>query len=65
MALTKAQRYLIDGLMVCEVKQGIAAAIYMTLQTDEQMWEMCDYLAEHRNEVPEKLLEEARRIAGM
>lgn len=64
MALTEAQRFLINGLKACGVKTGMAAAIYMTVQTDDQMWEMCYYLADHRDAPAEKLLDAARIIAA-
>ena len=64
MANTKAEQYLIDGLKVCEVPKGMAAAIFMTLQTDEQMWEMCEYLIENRRMPAKDLLDKAREIAA-
>lgn len=42
MALSRAEKYLIDGLKICAVPKGMSAAIFMTLQTDEQMWEMAN-----------------------
>ena len=63
MALSRAEKYLIDGLKICAVPKGMSAAIFMTLQTDEQMWEMCEHLSEHRDATAEELLNKAREIA--
>lgn len=64
MTISKREKLLIDGLKICGVSKGVAAAIFMTLQTDEQMLEMCKYLAEHRTASGEELLGVARIISA-
>lgn len=64
MSLTRTEQHLICGLKVFEVKTGMAMAIIMTLQDEDQMWEMMEYMAEHKGATADELLDQARRIAG-
>lgn len=64
MSLTKAEKLLIEGLQIFQVSEGMAAAIFMTLQTEEQQLAMMGYMIEHEGASGEELLDQARRIAG-
>ena len=64
MELSGNEKLLIQGLQICGISKGMSAVIFMTLQTDEQKLEMCNYLADHKDASDEELLEQARRIAG-
>lgn len=61
---TKREQLLIDGLKLCGVSKGMGAVIFLTLKTEENMLEMCDYLADHRDATEQELLNKAREIAG-
>ncbi len=65
MAFTETEQLLINGLMLCGISKGMAVAIYMTLQSEEQMLEMCNYLVANRNAPEMELLDKAREIAGL
>ena len=64
MAVTEVQQLLIDTMKACGVSNGKGAAIFMTLQTEENMMEMCGYILNHMDATESELLDKAREIAG-
>ncbi len=64
MAVTEVQQLLIDAMKACGVSNGKGAAIFMTLQTEENMLEMCGYILNHMDATENELLDKAREIAG-
>lgn len=64
MSLTSAEQLLIQGLKVFEVKKGLAAAIFMTLQNEAQMWELIEYMTSHKDATADELLNQARIVAA-
>lgn len=65
MALSKWEEILLGGLATCNVGIGMSLAIRMTLQTEENICQMCQYLAMHMDEEPMEYLWKAREIAGL
>ncbi len=62
MALNQEERLLIDFLNTSNIGEGMAAAIYMTVQGHEI--EMCQFLADNPEVTGEEALEKAREIAA-
>lgn len=62
MDLTEDELLLIDGLKLCGVSTGMAAAIFMTAR--KNALEMCHYIADNLDATEAELLDKAREIAG-
>ena len=62
--MTEAEELLIRGLRAFDVRKGAAMEIALRMETEEQQYEMMNYMADHREATPEELLSEARRISG-
>lgn len=64
MAVTEVKQLLIDAMKTCGVSKGKGAAIFMTLQNEGNMMEMCGYLLNNMDATEDELLDKAREIAG-
>ena len=42
--LTELQRILIEGLLICGLKEDDILAVITLLETEEQQWALADYL---------------------
>ena len=58
------QQLLIDYLRNTTLKAGARATVFMILQTDEQMLEMCRYLSKHLSITAEEAIAKARQITS-
>ena len=64
MVVTEVQQLLIDAMKAHGVSTGKGAAIFMTLQTEANMMDMCGYILSHKGATEDELLDKAREIAG-
>ena len=66
MTLSEEQKLIIEGLKICNVKKENIIIISLLLKSEEQQWQMLDFLETAVENPPsdETLLAIARRIAS-
>ncbi len=60
---TETEKLLLDGLRAFGLPRGVRLRIFLMLDTEEQMWEMIDYMVKHQSAQSDELLAVAERIA--
>lgn len=65
MALSELQKILVGGLKLCGVEQGDIVLASLLLKTEDQQWELADYLEDRLDNLPDckTVMQVVREIA--
>ena len=61
--ITEIERLLIEYLKILRASEATKAITFITLSTDDQMIEMCDYLSKNEEATDKEISAMAQRIA--
>ena len=62
--VTEMEHLLLSGLRLFHLKESQQLRIFLMMDTEEQMLEMCQYMAENQTATPEQLMSKAVQITG-
>lgn len=64
MALTTAEKHLMEGLGFFDMKKGNQVLALMLMDTDEKRWELINFLAAHEGAAEDEVMDAAYRIVA-
>ena len=62
--VTEMEHLLLSGLRFFPLKEGQRLRIFLMMDTEEQMLEMCQYMAQHLDATADELMAKAVQITG-
>lgn len=65
MALTTAEKLLMEGLGFFDMKKGKKVLALMLMDTEDKRWELISFLAAHEGAAEDEVMDAAYRIAAM
>lgn len=63
MALTKAEKLLLRGLKLFELKRGNAMLVMMLMDTEQKRWDLMEYMVANQYATEDEILAKGHQIA--
>ena len=64
MTLTRTKQLFIDGLQLFPLTEGQRVRIYLMTETEEQMWQMMDFMVANQHATADELMAQTIKITG-